>query len=205
MADMDAIRARGADPDTLTLAQYRSDAIVARIDRAAAKKLAAQATAANSKQAKVVLLRQLADGVVKASAGIAPCKKGCNHCCKMATLVTVQEAEVIARETGAKLSQPARFNQFTSEWRQKYEGVACSFLTEQGCSIYLHRPYACRVHVSVDADNLLCEIVPGVKIRAPSVNVSWYDTAFVTAFGGALTMKYADIREFFVPRTGTKA
>jgi hypothetical protein len=61
------------------------------------------------------------------------------------------------------------------------------------------------VHVSVDADNLLCEIVPGVKIRAPSVNVSWYDTAFVTAFGGALTMKYADIREFFVPRTGTKA
>jgi hypothetical protein len=60
------------------------------------------------------------------------------------------------------------------------------------------------VHVSVDADNLLCEIVPGVKIRSPNLNVSGYDTAFVQAFGGALSMQYADIREFFVPRTGKK-
>lgn len=205
MADMEAIRARGADPDMLVEAQKRSDAIYARIDTVAGQKLAELAKAANSKQAKVVLLRQLADGVVKASSGIAPCKKGCNHCCKMATLVSVQEAEVIARETGAKLTMPARFNQFGGELQEKYEGVACTFLTEQGCSIYAQRPYACRVHVSVDADNLLCEIVPGVKIRSPNLNAASYDTAFVKAFGGALTMKYADIREFFVPRTGRKA
>lgn len=202
MADMELIRARTADPDMLPLAQARYEAIFARIDPVEAGKLAEQAKAAHSKGAKVHLLRQLADGVVKAAAGIAPCTKGCNHCCKMATLVSVQEAEVIARETGAKMTMPARFNQFGKVMQEQHEGVPCTFLTAQGCSIYAQRPFACRVHYSVDADNLLCEIVPGVKIRSPNFNAQEYDTAFVEAFGGALTMKYADIREFFVPRTG---
>lgn len=204
MADMELIRARQADPQTLVAAQLRSDAMFARIDQLAQNKLAAQAKAAASKQAKVILLRQLADSVVKASAGIAPCRKGCDHCCKMATLVSVQEAEVIARETGARMAMPARFNQFGKDMVKQHEGVACTFLTDKGCSIYAQRPFACRVHVSVDRDNLLCEIVPGTTIRSPNFNASSYDTAFVEAFGGALRMKYADIREFFPPRTGKK-
>lgn len=202
MADMELVRERTDNPDTLVLAQERSNAMHARIDRNAQQKLAAQAKAANNKQAKVVLLRKMADNVGVAGAGIVPCKKGCNHCCKMATLVSIQEAEVIARETGAKMTMPARFNQFGKNLQEQHEGVSCTFLTDKGCSIYAQRPFACRVHFSVDVDSLLCEIVPGVKIRSPNFNASQYDKAFVEAFGGALTMKYADIREFFVPRTG---
>ena len=204
MADMELIRARTADPDMLVQAQARYEAMYARIDPVEAGKLAGQAKAAMSKGAKMFYLNKLADGVVKAAAGIAPCKKGCNHCCKMATLVSIQEAQVIAIETGAKMTMPARFNQFGEIMQQQHAGVPCTFLTDEGCSIYEQRPFACRVHYSVDADNLLCEMVPGETIRSPNFNAQEYDEAFVAAFGGALTMKYADIREFFVPKPGKK-
>jgi Fe-S-cluster containining protein len=202
MADMDRVHARQADTLTLVRAGMRARLIGTRIDAAAQVKLAERAKSATSKQAKVMLLHQLADTLGAATVGIVPCKRGCNHCCHMATLVSIEEAEVIARQTGARLSVPAQYNQFGEDMVKKHFGVACTFLTADGCSIYAHRPFACRVHYSVDEDNLLCEMVPGETIRAPTMNVNGYDAAFVAAFGGALRMQYADIRDFFVPQGG---
>jgi Fe-S-cluster containining protein len=119
----------------------------------------------------------------------------------MATQLTVEEAELIARETGAKLTMPKRFNDVEAI-RAKYTGVACTFLTPKGCSIYAQRPYSCRVVFSIDRDETLCAIVPGEIINTPSLNYRAYNDVFVEVFDGRLL--YADIREFFVPRTGKK-
>jgi Fe-S-cluster containining protein len=121
----------------------------------------------------------------------------------MATMVHLDEAKAIAAATGAKMVTPKRFNvdlMYVDKVRARYDGVPCRFLVGGACSIYAERPLACRTHVVVDPDNLLCEIVPGQKIRVPMLDLKQVDWAISDAFGGPLEMKWADIREYFPPQ-----
>lgn len=205
MTDLAAIRAREADPATVERAQRQVDRFNERMDNAGASALANRAANARSARAKVVLLRQMTDKIGAAAAGLVPCQKGCTHCCHMATLVTLQEAQAIVQATGAKLTMPARFNQALFDVngaRERFNGVPCPFLDAGGCSIYAERPLACRMHYALDVDNLLCEIVPGQQIRVPTLNTLQFDQAIVAALGGPFQVQYADIREFFRPGAG---
>lgn len=195
MADLDAIARRGADPTMLDDAQVRADAISARLKRYPQTALVAQAQRAPTVRAKIIILRELADNVGRAAKGSVPCKAGCAHCCKMPVLILPEEAAQIAKETGAKLAHP----ELTMEPNLQYDGVPCTFLKpDGGCAIYAYRPYACRIYYSVDRDNLLCEIVPGKKIRTPQMDTQAYNMAFVEAFNKSLiTVGFADLRDFF--------
>lgn len=203
MADLATIRARENDPAMFEHAERTAERINDRLDLAGMSALANQAKAANSPKAKVILLRQMADKLGQAAQGLVPCKKGCNHCCHMATMVHLEEAQAIARATGVKMTMPKAFNVdlvHIEKVRQRYDGVACRFLVNGACSIYAERPLACRLHIIVDRDSTLCEIVPGQKIRVPMINTKESDWAISMAWGGPLEMKYADIREFFPPK-----
>lgn len=207
MTDLVKIRARESDPAMFEHAEAVGAAINARIDTAGMQALANQARVAKSGRAKVILLRQMADKVGEAAKGLIPCAKGCNHCCHMATMIHLEEARAIEKATGVRMVMPKAFNvdlMHVEKVRARYDGVACRFLVNGACSIYAERPLACRLHIVVDRDNTLCEIVPGEKIRVPSIDTLQYDLAITKAYGGPLEMKYADIREFFPPKANRK-
>lgn len=207
MADLEKIRGAENDPARHAYAQYAAVQINQRIDTAGMNALANQAVAAKSTKAKVILLQKMADKIGEAANGLVPCRKGCSHCCHMATMIHLDEAKAIAAATGAKMVTPKAFNvdlQYVDKIRNRYDGVACRFLVNGACSIYAHRPLACRMHVVVDLDNTLCEIVPGEKIRLPMIDTLQYDLAITRAWGGPMEMKYADIREYFPPKPDKK-
>lgn len=196
MPTLDEIRARERDPETYRYAERMANQVTLQADGAAMKRLAASAQRASSTAAKIYLMRDLAAELAKATKGAVPCKEGCHHCCNMATLVSVQEAKLIAKETGKKLTLPRKYNDF-ARYQRDFEGIPCPMLKDGKCDIYSARPYACRIHYVMDRDNTLCEIHPGQGIRAPHLNVSDYEIVYVNAFGTPLDMQYADIREYF--------
>jgi Fe-S-cluster containining protein len=207
MTDLATIRAREKDPATFEHAERVGAAINERIDTPGMTALAKQARAAKSARAKVILLRQMADKVGEAAAGLVPCSKGCSHCCHMATMIHLEEARAIEKATGVKMVPQKTYNVDllnVERLRNRYDGVACRFLANNACSIYAERPLACRLHTVVAPDATLCEIVPGEKIRVPSIDTLQYDLAITQAYGGPLEMKYADIREFFPPKPTKK-
>lgn len=198
MPSIEEIRARERDPAVQAAAQATIDKINARTNPQALNRLKDQALRAKSATAKIIRLRELASELGKATQGVVACRPGCSHCCHMATLVSAQEAQLIAKEIGRKPSVPVAFNQFAT-YEATYHGVPCTFLKEGQCSIYAYRPFACRIHYTVDSDNILCELHPGVKVIAPHLNVNEYDMVYCETLGPATQMKFSDIREFFPP------
>lgn len=198
MPSMEEIRARERDPAVQAAAEATIDKINARTNPRELNRLKDQALRAKSTTSKIIRLRELAGELAKATTGVVACRAGCSHCCKMATLVSVPEAQLIAKETGRKPSVPAAYNQFPT-YQATYNGVPCTFLKDGQCSIYAYRPFACRIHYTMDSENTLCEITPGVKVIAPHLNVNEYDMVYCETLGPAHQMKFADIREFFPP------
>lgn len=119
------------------------------------------------------------------------CKRGCSHCCHMAVAVTSEEARMMGQAIGRKprRAKPrAHYNDVDSS-----PNNPCTFLVNNECSIYEHRPLACRVHYSVDIDGLLCSL-ERKGFRAPYFNLQIYWAAYVCICG---TAKGADIRDYF--------
>lgn len=196
MSDIAKIRQREYDPAMVEHAQRVSDQIVARVDMQRVQLFGAMAKQMPHLAGKVDMVRRMADELGTAARDLVPCSRGCSKCCHMATLLSEQEAEVIAAETGAFLAKPNEYFYSTDE-RSRYDGVPCAFLKDSKCSIYAHRPVACRLHVHLDRDNTLCQIVPGEYVRVPRLDTLRFDINYVNAFGDALDVKLADIREFF--------
>lgn len=101
--------------------------------------------------------------------GDIQCRKGCSHCCRMNVDVSQSEAKLLLVFAGAfsiAIDQDRLRKQ-----AQGYQGLApedraCVFLDAQGaCSVYEHRPGACRKHLVV-SDSDLCDTVkhPGGKV-----------------------------------------
>ncbi len=154
---------------------------------------------------KIYWLRELAQTFGEAVAPHAACTDGCSGCCYQPVALTLQEAEVIARETGAQLQMPASWS---TEAAMQYVGQPCPFLRDGRCSIYRQRPMVCRLIFSMDTDALLCQNVPGVRSQAPYADHSAYKELYVRAHVGRVksdeamqaalkTLQMADLREFF--------
>lgn len=73
-------------------------------------------------------------------------------------------------------------------------GVPCPFLMQGECSIYEHRPFGCRTHLSLDDDDLLCRRIEGVEVTVPYADARMVYAVF---FGAQPNEALADIREFF--------
>jgi Fe-S-cluster containining protein len=154
---------------------------------------------------KIYWLRQMADTFADAVAPQAACSDACDGCCYQPVSVTLQEAEVISREIGVPLQTPTEWSTLPV---MKYAGQPCPFLQDARCTIYQHRPMVCRLIFNMDADSLLCQMVPGARSQAPYADHSIYKELYIRAHLGKVksqeemqaalqTLRMADLREFF--------
>lgn len=190
----------------------RLDTINRQLDHAARERLVKRALTSRTAQQRVHWLRREADLVLKAAEGVAACRQGCTHCCHISVQVPEAEAQVIAKAIGRRLTDPAPDRVVQTDEshdaaqheammaRQDdvarlHEGVPCPFLADGSCSIYEHRPMACRHLVNVDVDDLLCRLVPGQGLKVPYLNTQSQKLAHVAAMG--LRRRIADLRDWF--------
>lgn len=192
---LDEARARMADPTLFIEAEKNVDRFNKQVDNKRLNSLAHLIQMPAPQSAKVILLKRLTDELAKGMRGIGPCREGCAHCCHMATNITVQEAEALSKASGRPMTIPAVWNEF--ETVEKFQGAPCPFLIENRCSVYDSRPFACRVHYSLDRDNLLCKIIPGEEIRTPNLDTMKFTMVHMLSYGDPTQVKFADIREFF--------
>jgi Fe-S-cluster containining protein len=199
MGHMEEVAARWADPGMPERAQAKADELAKRLRAADINKMARALQTAQSPKAKKVWLMKMADTLATSLQGLAPCAAGCDHCCHMALVVTPEEAEAMGKASGRKVRKPApeAFVRPDDAGIAKWEGTPCPMLKNGACSVYDVRPWPCRMHYSVDTDNLLCKIVPGANIRAPSPDVGQFNMLFFLAHGDPTSVKHADIREYF--------
>lgn len=115
---------------------------------------------------------------------------------------------VIAKAIGARLNPLAGDIAATDEdlpveetleqLKSQHHGVACPFLARGSCSIYAHRPLACRLQINLDDDDLLCRLVDGgVAPRVPYLNMQAHTVYALRVWGP--NQQYDDIRAWFAP------
>ncbi len=210
------IAARAAflvSPEGKAEAQARADEMSKRVNVRARNRIAAVAASAPTAKQRVLWLRKLADIPGIAAQGISACSKpqedgDCSHCCYMGVLVAEADARVIAQATGARMVEPAPDRVLSAEamaqrtpeehaaWAvDKFKHVPCTFLKDKRCSIYEHRPIACRLHLSVDRDNLMCRKEAENMEVIPYFNHGGEYAVALMAFGRNGRM--ADIRDWF--------
>lgn len=129
------------------------------------------------------------------------CRKGCSHCCYMATAVSTYEAAMISRYTGRRIEAEGTVEEFArGDTVDKYAGKPCTFLVEGKCSIYPVRPIACRLHHNIADSEEVCRIKDVAEPKAtPSFDTGGINRAYVT-LALAAGDGFADIREFFPPK-----
>jgi Fe-S-cluster containining protein len=154
---------------------------------------------------KIYWLRQMAETFADAVAPQAACADACDGCCHQPVSVTLEEAQLISKGTGVPLQMPEQWNNLPV---MKYAGQPCTFLQESRCTIYQHRPMVCRLIFNMDADALLCQMVPGARSQAPYADHSIYKELYVRAHLPKVksqeemqvalqSLRMADLREFF--------
>lgn len=147
------------------------------------------ATSASTAAKRVLWINKAADALARAYQPVSACKEGCSHCCRIPVNLTKAEAEVLGKAIGRKPAPLASHN--TNE---SVEFPPCSFLVDEKCSVYQHRPAVCRTHMNMDQDDLLCRLVPGAKIPVPYLDTRPIVMARVQVGGHSTN---ADIRQWF--------
>lgn len=117
---------------------------------------------------KIAALWQWADEAARELLPVTACRKRCSHCCYTAVIVPKPEAELIAARTGHKLGKPTVQRGGDPSKRtvpgRGFDDIPfgydnpCVFLKQGRCSIYAHRPLACRTQFNFDVDELLCKV-----------------------------------------------
>lgn len=148
---------------------------------------------------KLFWLRAASNDFVKTYAPHSACKVGCNHCCHIPIVIAETEALSIGKAIGIKPEnlklEPGSAK--LSELTKKFEGYEspCPFLKDGACSIYEHRPLACRNHINMDVDDLLCRLNgSGQSVPVPMANNRHLSFGYALSFEKG---KWADIRDWF--------
>lgn len=211
---LEAVAARHAlhAADGQQALKARAAAINAKVPGPIRKRLMLAAVGATKVSQRVHWLRRATDQVLDAAQGQSACRKGCNHCCHIGVHIPEPEARVIAAEIGRPLAQPSADRilaasaslepeaiQATLTKQQAlsdlHAGTPCPFLVDSACSIYAHRPLACRQLINVDDDDLLCRLVPGTAVTVPYLDLRDLQMGAISALG--VRMRIADIRDWF--------
>lgn len=164
-----------------------------RIDREAiqnAYRLMGVALGAASTRQRVIWMFKAGEQFSKGYAPAAACRSGCTHCCHVPVGVTEAEAKEIGLRIGRKPAKnPPRAQGGDGDYNNP-----CPFLKNDGCSIYESRPMACRLLLNLDADDLLCRLVPGSEIPVPYSDSRQFKLAMAQVWGNT---HIADIRDWF--------
>lgn len=195
--------------DRIPVSQERARLKVERVTpNPAVEGLLAAARSARSVQQRVIWMRRVGSAWAEPLAREAPCRRGCSHCCHVSVSITSVEAELIAKASGRPAVKPSEALPLGS-WDRFVEGGAledlaakeqsvvgkpCLFLKDSECSIYASRPFACRTHLSLDDDDLLCRLVDGASIPVPRPDTRLLIGYFLSMQPSATL---ADIRDFF--------
>jgi uncharacterized protein len=149
-----------------------------------------------STDTRIGQLHKLADDMFGVGPDEAGCRKGCSHCCHIAVAVTWHEARYIGKHTG-KTPTPRKQVRHTPSFEGFDYGYhnPCPFLVNNLCSIYEHRPLACRVHVNLDVDELLCRLDPPNGGPVPYMNTIQIQQ--LMAVIASPDFMFADIRKWF--------
>lgn len=207
-ARVDALFAPGGDGHL----EAKAEAVNRAISPGQRTQLVKQAFKASGATKKLFWLRREADLVARAAAPVTACREGCSSCCYINVSVSESEARVISKETGIPMASPPDNQvivigdlttpQGIQRWEAEKEahmesrfGQPCTLLKDGRCSIYEHRPMACRQQINLDDDDLLCRLVEGASIPVPYLNQQASQLAYVMLWGERSRM--ADIRDWF--------
>jgi len=145
-----------------------------------------------SRKARVTLLREAATLFNAAVEPVSACaQQACAHCCHIPVALSPSEAAVIGQAIGRKPRKVATRLEVSQEYGYHRP---CVFLKRGRCSIYAHRPFACRVHLSLDVNDRLCELIPESTVPVPLANSMELQTRYAELL---YDEGLADIREFF--------
>jgi Fe-S-cluster containining protein len=148
-----------------------------------------------SRKGRMTKLRDLATKFGKAVVPVTACAAGtCAHCCHIPVSVSETEASMIGEAIGRKPKRVSDDKEMSTEFGYHRP---CTFLKNNRCSIYAHRPFACRMHFSMDESDRLCALIPGVSVPVPLVDTREFQLVYVRAAAGETV---ADLRDFFPPR-----
>lgn len=150
-----------------------------------------------SAKSKLRRIYAMSDELAKDRGQFIACKKGCANCCRMNVMISLLEAEQIAKASGRKAVAVTRSKQHPIG---TFYGADCPFLVDSVCSVYEDRPLVCRCHASYYASNFACDTVKMPITDAPVVKF----TGLTKALGMVSAVKgyavFADIRDFFPPQ-----
>lgn len=160
----------------------------------------------HSRDPRWIRLRALYEALAEITVNVAPfapCRRGCSHCCYTGVRMHPAEARMIASDIGrAVVAKP---KSRPTLWKPDAKESPCPFLVNDECSIYEHRPFACRAHYNMDVDSLLCELVAGVSVPVFYWNNTDWWLAYSIICGsrpGHHMEPTADIRDYFPPKQG---
>lgn len=146
------------------------------------------------RKARLRHLLRAASLLADTAAEIGACRRGCSHCCHQPVAVAPLEAEIIGEGIGITPAKPRLHTSFAG-YPRGYDHP-CRFLDEDGeCSIYEHRPFSCRVLVSLADDAHQCELHDGGGADVPYMDARGLQMLYgmLTADDGGL----AEVGEFF--------
>ena len=147
-----------------------------------------------SNRSRLGVALRLVDEFARVVEPLAACRRGCAHCCHIRVEMTQLEAERLGSAIGRAPKTRQRYMP-AEEGAFGYD-TPCPFLIEGECSVYEHRPFACRKHHSLDVDALL-PARPAAEFAASVPRVS--PNMALLAYAAAITpsMGMADIRDWF--------
>lgn len=192
--------------DRLAVATEHAQAKVASVRHSPhANPLLQAAHRAASAGQRVAWLQKAASAWAEPLAAVSACRRGCSHCCYIPLAMTDVEARVIGQAIGRRPALPegAVPTDDAAELGRRLPGTPgagydspCPFLQAGACSIYAHRPLACRAQLNLDEDDLLCRLEPGLNIPVPYADATQLKAFYVLLQPGAV---WADVRAFFPP------
>ncbi|WP_426211103.1 YkgJ family cysteine cluster protein [Massilia sp. TWP1-3-3] len=112
-------------------------------------------TDTGSRRGKFVKINEILSDVRDISSTFAACGAGCSACCTQRVMMSQTEAEAIGHKISRKPVQ-LRPSYVLPEIDTFGSETPCTFLSNNVCTIYEHRPFACRNLVNLDVDPLLC-------------------------------------------------
>lgn len=120
-----------------------------------------------------------------------PCKKGCTPCCHYPVSITHLEIEFIERGAGIKRAKHIMKT-------ARPHDTPCPFLRNDTCSIYEHRPFVCRRHVTLTKTPHWCHPDRAYTEEFPLLKFSEVDRVFDALVRETGKTAFCDIREAFL-------
>lgn len=182
-------------PQAQAIAESKLDELNARLEAIAPELLQRVSEARRpglSKKARIVKLRGVAKRFNEVLAPLSACEgQRCAHCCHIPVALLETETAIIGEAIGRKPRKVSAQKPLSQEYGYHRP---CPFLKNNRCSIYEDRPFACRTHLSLDASDRLCALIPEVTVPVPLADATQFQAMYVQAAPGDTL---ADIRDYF--------